>query len=421
LHFAPLVGDNTTITLESSHTRFFEDFTMNTSRRFAWLIALAVFAGCVQAIWASPYCCDGKSDLPLVQQFDEAQIVLFGHFRNPKLVQGGGGLDQGTTELVIEHVYKDHPMVQGKKVITLPRYITNDKIKFIVFCDVYKGKIDAYKGTELADDGEMRKYLEGVMKLKGKPQPERLRFAFDYLTSPENTVAMDAYWEFARADYRDYKDIARKLNPDQIVGWLKDPKTPTYRYGLYATLLGHCGNGKHADFLMTMINDPERRKGSGLHGLMMGYTLMEPDKGWKFLKTLVTDKEQVFLTRYSGLLTMRFLYEARPEIVHKDEAVARKEVIGGILGILHVSDMADFAIEDLRKWKRWETCDQVLGQFGQKEFNTPIIRKAILRYALQCPNDAAKKFCEVQRNRDRDWYDDTKELLELETLPPSVK
>jgi hypothetical protein len=391
---------------------------MNPLRRFACLFALAVLTSFTQAASASPICCEGKNDPPLAQQFEDAQIVLYGHFENPKLA--ANGLDMGTTDLIIERVYKDHPMVQGKKTITLPRYITNKDAKFLIFCDVYKGKIDAYKGTQLVSESEMLKYIDGVMKMKGKSQPERLRFAFEFLTSPEVEVSMDAYREFARADYRDEMVMAKKLDPDRIVGWLKDPKTPTYRYGLYATLLGHCGNAKHADFLLTMINDPERRKSSGLHGLMMAYTLIEPGKGWKMVKDLVRDKDEVFLTRYAGLLTMRFLYEARSDLVNKDEAAARKEVVSGVLGVLSVSDMADFAVEDLRKWKRWECCDQVLGMFGQKDYNTPIIRKAILRYALQCPNDAAKKFVAEQRKRDKDWVDETEELLNLETIPPTI-
>jgi hypothetical protein len=171
---------------------------------------------------------------------------------------------------------------------------------------------------------------------------------------------------------------------------------------------------------MGMISDAERRKSSGLHGLMMAYAMLEPDKGWKFLKGMVQDKDQPFLVRYSGLQTLRFLYEARPDIVSKDESAAKKEVLNGLAGVLKVTDMADFAIEDLRKWKRWEYADQVIGLFGQKEFNAPIIRKSVLRYALQCPKDEAKSFVKTQEARDKEWVDDTRELLDLETIPPAV-
>jgi hypothetical protein len=172
---------------------------MNFTRRIICL-GLAAFAYLTPALSASPYCCDGEKSLPLVAQFDEAQIVLFGHFENARAAANGG-----MTDFVIERVYKDHPMIKGQKTLALPRFVNEPKTKYIIFCDVFKGKIDAYKGTALVDDGEMVKYIEGIMKMKGKSQPERLRFAFDYLTSPEVEVAMDAYRGFARADYRDYK------------------------------------------------------------------------------------------------------------------------------------------------------------------------------------------------------------------------
>jgi hypothetical protein len=377
------------------------------------LLAFAILASSVQATWASPYCCEGKTDMPLAEQFDEAKIVMIGHFTNAKLAPTD--VNKGTTDLVIDHVFKDHPMIQGKGKVTLPRYINDEKTKFLVFCDVFNDKLDAYKGVPLVDEGELRKYVDGVMKLKGKPQPERLRFAFDFLTSPENTVAMDAYWEFARADYRDYKEIAKKLDADKIAGWLKDPKTPNYRYGLYGTLLGHCGNAKHGEFLMTMIKDADRRKYSGMQGLIMGYIMIEPEKGWKYLKDFSADKEQTWGTRYAGLTTMRFLYEARSDVIAKDEAAARKEIVTGMLGVMSVPDIADLAIENLRKWRRWECCGAVLDVFSKKDFDSRYVRRAVLRYALQCPEPAARNFVEAQRKVNRDWVEETKENLDLET------
>ena len=90
------------------------------------------------------------------------------------------------------------------------------------------------------------------------------------MNSPESEVAIDAYREFAFARYSDYKEMAKTLPADKIADWLQDPKTSQFRYGLYASLLGHCGKEKHAEILFSMMNDPEVKKGSGLHGLMAG-------------------------------------------------------------------------------------------------------------------------------------------------------
>jgi hypothetical protein len=387
---------------------------MKAIRCFIWLFTFIGFGGFIATAQPCPFC-EAEKGPTLVLQIDEAQIVVLGHFEKARITNAG--LDQGESDFVIEDVLKTHDMIKGKKSLTLPRYITDSKSKFVIFCDVYNGKIDAYKGLQLVNGSEMLKYVEGGLKLKNKGQPVRLRFAFDFLNSSESEVAMDAYREFARADYRDYKDMAAKLPADTIEGWLKDPKTPPFRYGLYASLLGHCGNAKHGEYLMSMIQDPEKQKGSGLHGLMAAYTMLEPEKGWKFLRELVGDSDKPFLFRYQGLQTMRFMWECRPDLIRKDEKAARDEIVKGVAGIIAVTDMADFAIEDLRKWKRWEYADQVLDLFGKKNYNAPIIRKSILRYALQCPEPRAVAFVKEQRARDKDWVEETRELLELESPP----
>ena len=58
--------------------------------------------------------------------------------------------------------------------------------------------------------------------------------------------------------------------------------------------------------------------------------------------------------RYAGLRTIRFCWETRPDLVSK------KDLVAGLYQLLDQSDVADFAIEDLRKWKVWEATDRVL-------------------------------------------------------------
>ena len=63
------------------------------------------------------------------------------------------------------------------------------------------------------------------------------------------------------------------------------------------------------------------------------------------------------------------------------------------------SDIADLAIEDLRKWSRWEVAERILALSGKKSHDIPIVRRSILRYALSCPNQKAMAFVEEQRKR----------------------
>ena len=46
--------------------------------------------------------------------------------------------------------------------------------------------------------------------------------------------------------------------------------------------------------------------------------------------------------------------------------------------LLKQKDIADLAIEDLRKWERWDIADQVLDLYAQASHDVPIIRPPIL-------------------------------------------
>ncbi len=181
---------------------------------------------------ACPFCTmQGQT---LTGDVGQASMVLVGTLTNAKLT--AGDTQEGTTDLVIESVIKSNEVVEGKKVVTLPKYISIDdkKYKFLVFCDVFKGKIDPYRGVAVKADCDIAAYIKGAVAVKDEKPNKRLAYFFKYLDSPELEISNDAYKEFGNADYKDYKDMAKDLPAETLVKWLKDPNTPAFRYGLYA-------------------------------------------------------------------------------------------------------------------------------------------------------------------------------------------
>ena len=136
--------------------------------------------------------------------------------------------------------------------------------------------------------------------------------------------------------------------------------------------------------------------------------MLEPKEGWTYLTKLLKDNNQEFLLRYAGLRTLRFFWDQRPDLISK------KDLVNGMALVLTQSDMADFAVEDLRKWRQWQLTDQILDLYGKKSHDIAVIRRAILRFAMQSPEESAKTFVQAQRRRDADWVKDTEELLKLE-------
>jgi hypothetical protein len=314
-------------------------------------------------------------------------------------------------------VLKNHEILGKQKMIVLPRYVPSDKnakTKFLIFCDVFKGKIDPYRGIPVAADSDIVKYLQGALAVKDKPIAERLKFFFDFLDNKDTEISNDAYKEFGNADYKDYKGMAGHLPADKIAAWLEDPNTPAFRYGLYASMLGHCGQDRHADLLRKVLDDPQKRVSSGVDGMLAGYTLLRPKEGWTYTRAVLKDPQKEFMLRYAALRAVRFFWDSRPDVVE------RKDLADAVALLLDQGDIADLAIEDLRKWSQWTMTERVLRLYGQKSHDVPIVKRSIVRFALSSPDPKAKAFIDEQRKRDPEMIKDAEELLRLETAPPAT-
>jgi hypothetical protein len=370
---------------------------------------------------ACPFC--AMQGQTLTGDIDQASMVLVGTLKDAKLTSQD--TLEGTTDLVIESVIKKHEIIDGKKVVTLPKYIPDDKkYKFLVFCDVFKGKIDPYRGVAVKPDCDIAGYIEGALKVKDKKPAERLAYFFKYLEDPEVEISTDAYKEFANADYKDYKEMAKDLSADTLAKWLKDPNTSPVRYGLYASLLGHCGKEEHAKLLRGMLDDPEKKLITGSDGILAGYILLQPKEGWEYLRATLKDDKKEFTQRYAALRAARFFHDYRTDVI------PAADVTSAVALLLQQSDIADLAIEDLRKWGCWNMTDEVLGLYDKKSHDVPIIRRSILRFALSArdvnpdgsvnqakAHPKAAEFVAEMRKKDKELVESAEELLRLEATP----
>jgi hypothetical protein len=377
-------------------------------RRLGFLFALLAVTAFPSLLPACPFC--SMQGSTLTTDVNQASMVLFGTLANAKL-NANAGVGEGTTDLQIEAIIKKHDSLGEQKTLVLPRYIPtngNDKVRFLIFCDIFKGKIDPYRGIPVQGDSDIVKYLQGALAVKDKSIGDRLKFFFSYLDNKDTEIANDAYKEFGNADYKDYRDMARDLPADKLAGWLADPNTPAFRYGLYASMLGHCGKEKHAEVLHKMLQDPQKQAGSGMDGILAGYVMLKPKDGWAYVRGILKDPSKEFMLRYAALRTVRFMWDYRADIVEKKEQVA------AVRDLLNQGDIADLAIEDLRKWGQWDAAEDVLALYGKKSHDVPIVRRSIIRYALTCPNPKAKAFIDDMRKKDAEMIKDAEELLRLE-------
>jgi hypothetical protein len=332
-----------------------------------------------------------------------ARLILFGPIQNAR--------DAVSSELTIETVLRKDPVIEGKKIIDLGRYLPVSDAKnpprFLVFCDVDKNKVDAYRGVPIGSADGLA-YVKKALELDPKDPAGNLDFYFKYLENPDKVIASDAFLEFVRANDQQIGAASSKLSPEKLRGWLKDPQTPPERISLYAFLLGGCGGDADAAFLEEQLKDDSERTLNAYDGYLGGYIHLRQREGWNKALAVLSDGRKPLPMRLAAVRTVRLYHGWQP----KD---SREDVLKCLSGMITQGELADVAVEDLRRWQMWELTREIVVLYGKKGFDAPIIQRAIVRYALSAKDDeTARKFIAERRRYEPDLVKEVEESLQFE-------
>lgn len=347
----------------------------------------------------------------LGQELDRAKLIVFGYAANPRLNTEPGALPgSGKTDFHIEKVIKNDPFFGDRKVITIERYLPvldpKNPPRFLIFCDVDKGKLDPYLGRQ-ANSAAVVDYLDKARGERAKGKVPALRFYAQYLNHPDDLVAEDAFLEFARSKDEDVGQVAKTLDPALIRKLLQKPGLDADRISLFAFLLGSCGNQDDAVYLRQRIAKAKKEDLRALDGMLGGLIAIQPKEGWKLTQDILASHQEDFLKKFAALRTIRFYMGWKPE-------ESRPKMLAAYKGSILDGEMADLAIEDLRRWKTWEHTTLILAQYGKATHAAPIVKRGILRYALRCPLPEAQRILDRLRSTEGELLQELTESLELE-------
>jgi hypothetical protein len=331
----------------------------------------------------------------------EAKVILLGTVWQSQDV---AGVEVPTIR--ISHVIKPHPILGGREFLELPGLIEpapGGPSHQLVFADVYRGRLDIFRAVPVAPAAG--KYLWGLLAIDARDGVRRLRYCLDYLQHADPAISADAHREFGQATDREVAEAATFGSPRKLRAWLQDPKTPPYRFSLYGLLLGYCGGGGDGALLGRLARKMMPTSPQYTNGLLAGYVLLDPGAGWAYVRALLRDSSLDFTTRYSALRAIRYLYDIRPKLV------SRRNLAGALAILLNQNDIADLAIDDLRKRHCWDQTDRILSLYYRTSHDVPIIRRSIIRYALQCPGAKADAFVAWVRRTDPQLVADAVEWL----------
>lgn len=370
------------------------------------LAALTLLLTALPAFACSVCGASWKSKTTLREWFHQSKAVVSGTLKNPKPNPTGTG---GTTEFHFATTLKSDPLVEKKASVVIPQYfpvVGNTAPDYLFFFDDLNGTPTVAYGVP--GSAAVVNYLTAAAKLDPKDATALLAFYFRHLDDADPTVAADAFTEFAKAPDADILKAKGKFDPAKLAVLLADPKTPDDRLGVFAALLGLCGEAKHVPVFTTLLKDPlPERVGANLAGVMSGYVLLDPKGGWKQVRERLADPKAGFDRKLAPLSAVRFLQAGRG-------ADIKAEVLDVYAGLIADPDLADLVIEDLRRWGWWDKTADVLGTWGKPAGEVREVKKAIVRYALTCPEKEAAAFLARVRKSDEALVDKVELSLKVQ-------
>lgn len=292
---------------------------------------------------------------------------------------------KGRTEFTIDKVVRAPANWTPTPGLVMEKYVPVEPglgNRFLVFCDLEKGQLDAYRGISL-NSVEWEKYAIEAVRQNATDQVSHLLFFLKHLESPTREIAADAFLEFAKATDNALLAISRQIPLENLRQWLRDPKVPENRLGLYAFLLGAQGKPEDLNFLSSLLKDQSPRAQSSHDGILLALVRIHPELGWKTLQGVLGENETPLNLRLAGFRVLKGLFDGDASVQ------TRKNLHLVLQAALKQGELSDLVIEELRRQKDWALSAEILNRWGTKGFDTPIVKRAIIRYALTAPGNSS--------------------------------
>lgn len=341
------------------------------------VLLVAAFIAPLPQVRACPFC--PAALMTLSEQLEQANAAALGQWVSA---------DKGTEDKRGTSTFQLRQLIKGPKSVAKGQKVTAEGYQaakpgdlfFLLGFEVDKGA-ELIWGTALPVTEPSFKYISQAPP-RAAPQATRLPYYLKFVEDPDPQVSNDAFAEFANAEYEDVERLTAQLPKEKIRRWIADPKTPATRLGLYGMLLGLCGDETDAVELEKRILLESKEFRLGIDGLMGGYLLLTRDRGLDVLdKHKLRDKTIPFSETFAAMQALRFMWS------YGKNRIAPERLQQSMRILLDRTEMTDMVIADLARWKDWDVQDRLLKMYGEAEYDTPSIKRAIVRFMLVSSKD----------------------------------
>ncbi len=340
------------------------------------LRALLIFCSLTTFASACPFCPGLR--LTLSQQVSRSDAVVLVQWVETQ--QKSQNTPAHTTLQTIHALKNPGDVIQTGQRIKLARYQPGNKGDLFLLTGKKKTLIEWDPPLEVTETSYQ--YIVQAPPLEARPQ-DRLSYFLKFLEYPDNTIADDAYFEFTNSDYKDVVLLAHKLPRDRLRRWLSDPGDFTNpRLGLYGMMLGLCGNDRDAKLLARHITAPTEEMRIGIDGMIGGYLLLVGARGLDLIdEKKLKDRKSPTTEIFSTLQALRFLW------TYGNGRIEKERLRQSVRLLVGRPDLADIAITDLARWKDWSIQDRLMTLFDHKDYDNPLVKRAIVSYMIVSGKD----------------------------------
>lgn len=325
---------------------------------------------------ACPYC--GTPAPSLSEQVRAFDVVVLGKYLGGKKPDRSKEFSGTTQFKILETIKDEQQAINEEGRITRDRYSEMEPGQRLL---IFGNNTD--KGIVWAEFVKMTPASFQYFKESPPetlPTSQRLAYFLQFLEHSDRIIAADAFSEFAVAPYEDVRALAPLMNPEQIRGWLANPKEPADRFvriGFFGLLLGLCGTEADAEFLRTCALSKSEDYSFGIDGMTSGYLILTQGEGFKkLMQELLTQGKPTNTQLFPLLQALRFMW------TYESDDAMKVKIRSSMRQMLDHTEIVDLAIIDLTRWKDWESMDQIASFYHAPQYNHPQIKRAILRYLL---------------------------------------
>ncbi|MGI9516819.1 MAG: hypothetical protein ACR2NP_07240 [Pirellulaceae bacterium] len=347
-------------------------------------LAILVFAagGLSTAALACKFC-PPETGPSVLAQFDSTDASVLA-----ELVQRADPLaDEPVTRYRIVVVLKgDLHVVQMGDIFEVPLDVQSPVgTTHLFFSDDENGQWQ----NPLGITRQCRSFLELVCRVTPPDEDDRpddhldrLVFLLPYLISSDAQVSESVHGAFSAAPWDAIQELKFNLDHKQLVSWIQSDDVTGRNRRLLFMLLGLCGD-RYDLFVVNQALDSRLASGEGddLDAILSAWLSIRGLEGLDEIESRCLGPEVPLAVKRAVASAFRFL---------GDQRVDRARIIDSCRLLLNDPRTADYVIEDLARWKDWESLDEVLALWNTRDENR-WLKYPILEYLKVCPLPAARR------------------------------